>query len=224
MDERNLYEILGVTPAASPEGIREAFRELARRHHPDHAGVEETARFRAIVEAYATLADPVKRDRYNRLLQERRFGRSAPRAHGEDHPEPLVPEPVSVYRDFERYGPSLAEIRRRFRRNFHRLEAAKREGVEPLTLEIVLSPDEAARGGTLPIAVPVYRTCPLCEGTGADAGFPCLSCGAEGLYESSAVVELQIPPRVPDASIYEVPIEGLGIHNFGLRIEIRIGS
>ena len=135
-----------------------------------------------------------------------------------------MPEPVSILRDFERYRPSLAAIRRRFRRNFTGAGTPRDERVEPLTLEILLTPDEAARGGSLPIAVPVYRTCPLCEGSGLDRGFPCLACGAEGLYESAAVVDLRIPANVADHAIHEVPIGGLGIHNFSLRVEIRIDS
>ena len=46
----NGYELLGVTPAASPREIQAAFRRYARLHHPDLGG--DPARFRAGVEAY----------------------------------------------------------------------------------------------------------------------------------------------------------------------------
>ena len=36
--EKNYYDILGVTPAATSEDIRFAYRELAKKHHPDLSG------------------------------------------------------------------------------------------------------------------------------------------------------------------------------------------
>lgn len=66
----NLYNILGVSPAASGDEIRRAYRALAMRHHPDrNAGSE--ARFNAINKAYELLSDPVKRAEYNQSLNNR---------------------------------------------------------------------------------------------------------------------------------------------------------
>ena len=68
----NLYNILGVSPTASTEEIKKAYRSLAMRHHPDrnaHPGAE--SRFNAIKTAYALLSDPQKRTAYNQSLNNR---------------------------------------------------------------------------------------------------------------------------------------------------------
>lgn len=63
------YKILGVSSRASQEEIRRAFRLLALRCHPDRNPDDPRAgdHFRAALEAYETLIDPVKRHRYDGL-------------------------------------------------------------------------------------------------------------------------------------------------------------
>ena len=68
----NLYNILGVSPTATTEEIRKAYRSLAMRHHPDrstHAGAE--ARFNAIKTAYELLSDSKQRAAYDQGLNNR---------------------------------------------------------------------------------------------------------------------------------------------------------
>ncbi len=68
----NYYETLKVSPKASSNEIKSAYRRLARKLHPDkNNGSEETARaFAAIAEAYEVLRNPSDRARYDkRLLQ-----------------------------------------------------------------------------------------------------------------------------------------------------------
>lgn len=59
----NPYEILGVTPEATTETIKAAYREKAKRHHPDVGGDPEA--FDAIQKAYEILADHDRRARYD---------------------------------------------------------------------------------------------------------------------------------------------------------------
>ena len=68
----NLYNILGVSPTATADEIRKAYRSLAMRHHPDrnaHSGSE--IRFNAIKTAYELLSNPKKRAEYNQSLNNR---------------------------------------------------------------------------------------------------------------------------------------------------------
>jgi curved DNA-binding protein len=63
----NLYQLLGVPADASTEEIHRAFRQLARRHHPDlNAAAGADARFKEILGAYEVLSDPGERARYDR--------------------------------------------------------------------------------------------------------------------------------------------------------------
>jgi curved DNA-binding protein len=66
---QDYYETLGVARTASAEDIKQAFRKLARVHHPDVAKnkVAGEAKFKEINEAYEVLSDPEKRRRYDEL-------------------------------------------------------------------------------------------------------------------------------------------------------------
>lgn len=60
------YDILEVSPKASPETIQAAYRSLAKRHHPDVPGGSH-ARMQIIVSAYEILSDPAKRRHYDKV-------------------------------------------------------------------------------------------------------------------------------------------------------------
>ena len=60
----NHYKTLGVSPQATPEEIKKAFRRLAYEHHPDRAK-GDTDRMKEINVAYDTLKDPVKKRDYD---------------------------------------------------------------------------------------------------------------------------------------------------------------
>lgn len=66
---QDYYQTLGVARTASPEEIKQAFRKLARVHHPDVAKNKAAgeAKFKEINEAYEVLGDPDKRKRYDEL-------------------------------------------------------------------------------------------------------------------------------------------------------------
>jgi curved DNA-binding protein len=68
---RDYYEVLGVPRAASADDIKRAYRQLARKHHPDLQPAAERSRaaerFKDINEAYEVLSDPDKRGKYDAL-------------------------------------------------------------------------------------------------------------------------------------------------------------
>ena len=66
--KRDYYEVLGVTKEATEKDLKNAFRSLARKYHPDRS-TEENAedKFKEIQEAYAVLSDGEKRQMYDRF-------------------------------------------------------------------------------------------------------------------------------------------------------------
>jgi|UPI00037C2267 curved DNA-binding protein len=70
-DFKDYYAILGVSKTASPEEIKQAFRKLARKYHPDvnPGNKQAEARFKEINEAYEVLSDPDKRSKYDQFGQ-----------------------------------------------------------------------------------------------------------------------------------------------------------
>jgi DnaJ-class molecular chaperone len=69
MEFKDYYATLGVTKAATDKEIKQAFRKLARKHHPDVNPGDKQAelRFKEINEAYEVLGDPAKRKKYDEL-------------------------------------------------------------------------------------------------------------------------------------------------------------
>jgi len=69
MAGKDFYSILGVSRNASEKDIKQAFRRLARKHHPDVNPGDKTAeeKFKQISEAYEVLSDKDKRKKYDRF-------------------------------------------------------------------------------------------------------------------------------------------------------------
>jgi molecular chaperone DnaJ len=228
MGAKNYYIVLGVPRTENLSGIRTAFRQLAKRHHPDRAGAGEAARFREIAEAYETLSDPERRRLYNHTLDEAEHV-AMPVAEPLSSravwpkPEPLVREPRSLFPDYGSIGPSLEELYQRFARNFTGRGIPKGERLEAVDVEVVLSAEEALRGVVVPIAVPVLRRCPICGGSGEDWLFPCFRCGQRGFLEREEAIEIELPPFLRSGTIVDVPLHDLGIRNFVLRVHVQIG-
>jgi curved DNA-binding protein len=65
---RDYYEVLGVPRNASTDQLQQAYRKLARRHHPDvNSDPAAEEQFKEINEAYHVLSDPATRARYDRF-------------------------------------------------------------------------------------------------------------------------------------------------------------
>ncbi len=72
MAEKDYYEILGVKKNASEDELKKAYRNLAKKWHPDKHKGDKSAenKFKEISEAYAVLSDKEKREQYDRLGRE----------------------------------------------------------------------------------------------------------------------------------------------------------
>ena len=67
--KRDYYEILGVDRGADDAAIKKAYRQLAKKYHPDaNPGDKEAEqKFKEASEAYAVLSDPEKRKQYDQF-------------------------------------------------------------------------------------------------------------------------------------------------------------
>jgi DnaJ-class molecular chaperone len=225
---KNYYTIIGTSRDASQEDINRAYRKAIWRVHPDVSHAVDAERFLEIQEAYEVLSDPERRRIYDAELK-RSEGPRQPTSHHTvvgrtASPEPLVPEPISVTRDFDTLSDPFDSLLERFFRNFTGLGIPKAERPESLTLELILSPDEALRGGRVTFNVPVLINCPFCDGTGREWPFTCTSCYGRGSIEEEKSVTLDIPSRIRSGSVYEFPLSGFGVHNLYLRVFVRVGS
>jgi DnaJ-class molecular chaperone len=81
---KDYYATLGVTKASTDKEIKQAYRKLARKHHPDVNPGDKQAevRFKEINEAYEVLGDPSKRKKYDELGANWRLYEQAERQGG----------------------------------------------------------------------------------------------------------------------------------------------
>jgi hypothetical protein len=134
MELQDYYVILGVPRTATARDILHAYRELAKRCHPDRVGPQGTATFQDIVEAYAVLSDPERWRHYTESLSQfvdmpaaaPPVGSARPepliptqrRFRLYSQPEPLVPEPMSLFSDFGTIRPSSDALSDHLLQNF----------------------------------------------------------------------------------------------------------
>ncbi len=218
---KNYYAILGVTRDETPSGIRAAYRDAVRRTHPDHAGPEAAPAFQDVMEAHSILSDPDRRREYNetlRLHERDRAERGMRRSFAPDW------EPLSIFADPHSVHPSFETLAERLLRNFTGRGVPKAEGSEALTVEVILTAEEAAQGGVLWIGVPVHQLCSACRGSGEDWLFPCLSCRGNGTVSRIRPVQIRIPRSISQGLMPETSLHTLGIDNLFLKVRIRLAN
>lgn len=197
---RDYYVVLGIARTESDAGVRSAFRELARRRHPDHLGPEATEAFREVVEAYETLGDPERRRAYDESLRAERQ-------------RPLIRQ-ASLSRDFSELSPGAQAIMDRFAANFIPRSRGG-EGVRALDVEVAVSSEEASRGARLDLGIPVFLPCDRCLNG-------CIHCAGRGVVERERTVSVDLPPMSGAGTTFLMPLSHLGITNFHLRVRVRV--
>jgi molecular chaperone DnaJ len=191
---RDYYDVLGVSPDAGADEIKRAYRQLARRYHPDISGDDRTAAFVEATHAYEILGDVRRR----RVYDAARSARLWPSMVRENHPEWLADE-IAI--DF----PSVSDLLDRMRHSFFGGTA-----IGDLSAEIILSAVEAMHGTVIPLGVPVRRTCPHCGGRGETWEGWCDLCGGCGDISGFHEVELRVPAGVREGSRFRFSVMPTG--------------
>jgi DnaJ-class molecular chaperone len=223
---KSYFAILGISPNATVDEIRSAYRQLAKEFHPDHyTGGSE--KFRDIQEAYSVLGDRRRRREYERNI--RKVSTRTPlRPATYPEPEPLIPEErpadigeVSPVRSFQSFTPSFDEIFEWLWSNFSDLTRPKSARVQNLTLEVTLTPEQARRGGNARVMVPAQAVCPTCRGQGGVGFYECTRCAGEGLIAGEMPVTVSFPPGLSDDHAVMIPLDRFGIRNVHITLLFR---
>jgi molecular chaperone DnaJ len=170
MGTRDYYEILGVPRAADEQAIRKAYRDLARKYHPDrNPGNQQAAeRFKEVSEAYAVLSDAEKKAKYDQFGSADAAGFSG----------------FEGFEGFQGFQGGLGDL-------FGQIFGGGRGGRrgrrptrgEDLRYEAEIPFATAVRGGKQTIGIRHRERCQACNGTGSASGRtppPCEQCGGSG--------------------------------------------
>ena len=172
------YEILGVPRDASEREIKEAYRVLARKLHPDicgETGAEE--RFKEINEAYRVLSNHEERGRYDAVGHEkyRRSPAGSRDFSGQCGPPDFrgFSDAFDLFFSEKAWGPA-----RTFRP----------KSISDILVRLEITLEEAILGSERVIEVPYATRCASCGGTGSTTRKirPCPRCGGSGREDRGA--------------------------------------
>jgi molecular chaperone DnaJ len=154
-------------------------------------------------------------------------------------PEPLRPrrppvEPLSPFErqdDWEWVAPdrSFQSFHSLFDEVFDRLWAdfggptwSRVGGTAPAQVEVPVTPDQAARGGRVPVVIPARVRCPTCLGRGSVGLYECQRCYGTGIVEAEYPVSVAFPAGVSDDDTITVSLARLGMPDRYLVIRFRV--
>jgi molecular chaperone DnaJ len=169
--KRDYYDVLGVTRDASRDAIKDAFRRLALKYHPDrNKAPDAEAKFKEIAEAYAVLQNVEKRAAYDTGGHAGMAGFTPEDLFGGMRFDDLFAD-LGV--DLGGFG---------FFDGLFRRGAGPRHGAD-IRVEVVVPLATIDSGGERTVAVAREARCPDCGGTGAAAGTQrraCKKCKGSG--------------------------------------------
>jgi molecular chaperone DnaJ len=161
MAKRDYYEVLGVNRGASADEVKSAFRQMARKLHPDvNKEPDAEERFKEINEAYVVLSDTDKRAAYDR------YGHAGLNGVG-GAPDFSTIDFSDIFEEFFGFGGG----------NRKRSRNQPRRGAD-LNLAATLSFEEAVFGVDKNIEYVRDEVCSTCRGTGAQPGTSPTRCSA----------------------------------------------
>ena len=165
-DKRDYYEVLGVDKSADDDKIKKAYRQMAKKYHPDmNPGDKEAeAKFKEVNEAYAVLSDPDKKRIYDQYGHDGLDGTAGGGFNGFDGFDGFGGGFGDIFSSFFGGGRSSSE-----RRN------APRKG-EDITYRISITLEESAFGCTKTVEYKRIETCSDCSGKGAKKSSDIQSC------------------------------------------------
>jgi DnaJ-class molecular chaperone len=204
MSNEDYYKILNVSKTSSLEEIKQAFKKLAREHHPDKGG--DTQKFQQIQKAYETLTDPQKRQEYDSPSQPfpgfpfefNHFNSSFFQHH--QHTK----QPLKMANHFYNCKISLSDV-------YFGITKKIKVTRERLCTSCVQSCPKCNGSGAVKQAVQVgpfiqtmSRHCQHCKGTGDyfNSARVCTRCHSNNKIHEERLIEIVIPKGVENGKQY----------------------
>ena len=214
MAGKDYYSILGVNRDASEREIKQAYRRLARKYHPDVNSGDKSAeaRFKQINEAYEVLSDKEKRRKYDQFGDQWQYADQFAQAGWQQAPFGDFSHGGATRVHFGEgdLGSLFDDLLQGFRSS--RRQARPRRG-QDIEHPVEVTLEEAYHGTTRTLSLGVEEPCSACRGTGRIQNLPCSACRGLGVVSRVRRIEVKIPPGVRDGS--RVRIAGKGRPGYG---------
>ena len=220
MAGKDYYNILGVKRDASEKEIKQSYRKLARKYHPDVNPGDKSAeaKFKEMNEAHEVLSDKKKRQKYDKYGDQWQHADQFEQAERQQ----------KAYRGFGKGGAGtrfhfaeggLGDLDSLFeemlggsRTGASRRRTQPRRGQDvEASVEVTL--EEAYHGATRTLSLQVDEPCSNCEGSGWIQNVPCSACRGAGAVRRMKRLEVKIPLGVKNSS--RIRIAGKGQPGYG---------
>ena len=200
MAGKDYYQILGLGRGATEAEIKQAYRKLARQHHPDVNPGNKTAeaKFKEINEAYEVLSDKEKRKKYDQFGDQWQFAEQFAQARNRQSPE-WEYSPGGTDFHFEGSGDIFEELLRDFGRGTRGRTARPRPGRDA-EYPVQVTLEEAYQGVSRLLNMQSEDICGGCNGTGRIQNLPCSVCRGSGKVVRDKRIEVKIPAGVDNGS------------------------
>jgi molecular chaperone DnaJ len=212
---KDYYNILGVSEKANAEEIKKAYRQMAKKYHPDANPGDKTAeeRFKEVSEAYDVLGDLKKRNKYDQL---RLYGHSATgsdwfsfdpeilRQHGWS-PGGFQAPGGQVFGQGFAFSDILREL---FGFDGVVGDFTPQYGPRDLTGDLNISFMEAITGAERTLSIKQRKLCATCSGSGKERFAVCSHCHGTGNVTTRRKIRVRIPAGIENGHKLRIPSMG----------------
>lgn len=187
MSKKDYYNILGVSSSANDTDIKRAYRDLAKKYHPDiNKGNEEAEeKFKEISEAYSVISDPQKRRQYDQ--SKRVVDLDDPFGVGFDFNIGGINIRFGGSRDFTDFDLGFVGFRDGFGQAYNARHSTVRRKSSNINITVPLTLEELFKTKIQKkIIFDRHQPCSSCKGTGGNNKVTCSVCGGEGYVKKES--------------------------------------
>ncbi len=172
------YEKLGLKKGASADEIKRAYKELAKKYHPDVSKeTDAEKKFKEINEAYSVLSDSQKKEQYDQYGEEAFKGYSQGYQGGYSG---MNFDFEDIFNQFSSFG--FSDFEDLFGGRAGQRRGARKDNGSNIKIDLTLSFEEAAFGTTKEISYERIHRCEKCHGSGAEGIMKkCPTCHGRGV-------------------------------------------